>query len=124
VRADAGVASARASFDVPAATTVTASLGRAAIASPAAAAAVVDARATSYGQSIPLRARASAITVTGVAAGGQVSVSARAQSTEIVVLPSGAPWQQLTDDSVRTETDKRQRSRDDGPGTMRWTPGR
>jgi hypothetical protein len=123
VRADAGVASARASFDVPAAA-VSASLGRAAVASPAAAAAVVDARATSYGQSIPLRARASAVTVTGVAAGGPVSVSARAQSAEIVVLPSGAPWQQLTNDTVRTETDKLQRSSDDGPGTMRWTPGR
>lgn len=123
VRVDAGVASARASFDVPTAT-VNASLGRPAIASPKAAAAVVDSRATSYGQAIPLRARASAVTVTGVVAGGAVSVNARAQVGEIVVSPSGAPWQQLTDDTVRTRIDDTQRTRDAGPGTMRWTPGR
>jgi hypothetical protein len=123
-RADAAATLARSSFNIPSAQTG-GSLGVTAIASPLAAAAVVDARATSYGQSIPLRARASAVTVTGVAAGGQVSVSARAQRTEIVVSPRGAPWQRLTDDGGRrSNADRQQRSRDDGPTTMRWTPGR
>jgi hypothetical protein len=123
-RADAQTTSARSSFEVPPGP-VQGSLSVSAVASPSAAAATVDARATSYGMSIPLRARATAVTVTGVAAGGPVSVSARAQRAEIVELPSGPPWQQLTDDDgIRTGVDALQRSRDDGPGTMRWTPGR
>jgi len=123
-RADAGVTAARSSFEVPSAR-VSGSLGVPTVASPSAAAAVVDTRATSYGQSIPLRTRATAVTVTGVAAGGPVSVSARAQSTEIIVSPSGPPWQGLTDDGGRrSKIDVVQRSSDDGPGTMRWTPGR
>jgi hypothetical protein len=123
VRVDASVASARGSFDVPAAT-VSPSLEPPVVASPSAAAAVIDSRATTYGSSIPLRARATAVTVTGVAAGGPVSVSARAQASEVVVSSSGAPWQRLTADSARAGADAQQRSRDDGPGTMRWTPGR
>jgi hypothetical protein len=123
-RADAAATLARSSFNVPSAN-IQGSLSVTAIASPSAAAAVVDARATSYGQSIPLRARASAVTVTGVAAGGRISVSARAQRAEIVVSPKGAPWQRLTDDGGRrASTDVWQRSSDDGPTTMRWTPGR
>lgn len=123
-RADAAATLARASFNVPSATN-RGSLSITAIASPMAAAAVIDVRATSYGQSIPLRARASALTVTGVAAGGRVSVSARAQRAEIIVSPKGAPWQRLTEDGgSRTSTDVWQRSSDDGPTTMRWTPGR
>jgi hypothetical protein len=123
-RADAQTTSARSAFNVPAGP-IRGSLGAPAIASPSAAAAVVDARATSYGMSIPLRARASAVTVADVAAGGPVSVSARAQRAEIVESPSGPPWQQLTDDGgTRSGIDALQRTRDDGPGTMRWTPGR
>ena len=123
-RADTQTTSARSSFEVPSGP-VRGSLGVPALASPSAAAVVVDPRAISYGQSIPLRARASAVTVAGVAAGGPVSVSARAQRAEIVESPSGPPWQQLTDDGGdRSATDALQRTRDDGPGTMRWTPGR
>jgi hypothetical protein len=123
-RADAQTTSARSAFDVPAGP-IRGSLGVPALASPSAAAAVVDARATSYGMSIPLRARASAKTVAGVTAGGPVSVSARAQRAEIVESPFGPPWQQLTDDDgTRSGIDALQRTRDDGPGTMRWTPGR
>jgi hypothetical protein len=123
-RADAGVMAARSSFEVPAAH-VSGSLGAPRLASPTAAAAVVDTRATTYGHSIPLRARATAVTVAGVAAGGQASVYARAQNDEIVVSSSGAPWQRLTDDGGRrVRTDALQRFHDDGPGTMRWTPGR
>ncbi len=55
---------------------------------------------------------------------GPVSVSPRAQDTEVVVSSSGAPWQRLTADSARDRADAQQRSRDVGPGTMRWTPGR
>jgi hypothetical protein len=123
-RADAQTTSARSAFKVPAGP-IGGSLGVPALASPSVAAAVVDPRAISYGMSIPLRARASAVTVAGVAAGGPVSVSARAQRAEIVESPSGPPWQQLTeDDGTRSGTDALQRTRDDGPGTMRWTPGR
>jgi hypothetical protein len=123
-RADAQTISARSAFEVPAGP-IRGSLGVPALASPSAAAAVVDARATSYGMSIPLRARASAKTVAGVTAGGPVSVSARAQRAEIVESPSGPPWQQLTDDGgTRSGIDALQRARDDRPGTMRWTPGR
>ena len=123
VRVDASVSSARAAFDVPAAT-VSPSLGRTPVASPSAAAAVIDSRATTYGISIPLRARATAVTVAGVAAGGPVRVSARAQASEVVVSSAGAPWQRLTADRARDGADAQQRTRDDGPGTMRWTPGR
>jgi hypothetical protein len=123
-RADAQTANARSAFDVPA-SPIRGSLGVPALASPSAAAAVVDARATSYGMSIPLRARASAKTVVGVTAGGPVSVSARAQRAEIVESPYGPPWQQLTDDGgTRSGIDALQRIRDEGTGTMRWTPGR
>lgn len=122
--ADAEVTSVLSSFDVPV-ERGSGALGVPAVALPSAAAAVVDTRATSYGRSIPLRARASAITVNGVAADGPVSISARAQPTEIVVSSAGPPWQRLTDDGGRRRNaDALQRSRDDGPTTMRWTPGR
>jgi hypothetical protein len=120
-RADAQTASARSAFDVP----VGPAGGSLGVLGSSAAAAVVDARAISYGMSIPLRARASAVTVAGVAAGGPVSVSARAQRAEIVESPFGPPWQQLTDDGgTRSAAGALQRSRDDRPATMRWTPGR
>jgi hypothetical protein len=56
----------------------------------------VDARALTYGSSIPLRARAQVGTLAQVEAGGRRSLAARARRTEVpvadVVTP---PWERL-----------------------------
>jgi hypothetical protein len=111
-RAGAEVARARASFGVPGATRRLATEG--------------DPRARGYGRSIPLGARAEATTVAAVAAGGALSLTARARAAEVVFGGTGrAPWQQLPASSAgRAAADAQQRRRDAGASTMRWTPGR
>jgi len=83
----------------------------------------VDARALTYGSSIPLRARADADTTAQIQAGGQLGVTARAQADEVPVAssPSVPPWQQLPPSNPAA--DSAQRTRDARPTTMRWRPG-
>lgn len=111
-----GVAIARAQFSVP-----TAQVGL-----RASAAFDADRRSLTYGRSVPLQARAEAVTVAGARVGGSVSLSARAAPGELRVSASAAsaPWQQLPAGPARAAVDAAQRSRDARPSTMRWSPGR
>ncbi|MFI9386613.1 hypothetical protein [Kutzneria sp. NPDC052558] len=105
-------------------TSSAASAARSSFAVPAAPAeATVDARALTYGSSIPLRARADADTTAQMQAGGQLGVTARAQTDEVPVAtgPGVPPWQQLPPSNP--VADSAQRTRDARPTTMRWRPG-
>lgn len=114
--AAAGLATARAQFSIPA--------GQ--VGFGGSAAVDTDRRSLTYGRSVPLQARAEAVTVAGARVGGSVSLSARAAPGELRVSASGAsaPWQQLPAGPARAAVDAAQRSRDDRPSTMRWSPGR
>ncbi len=80
----------RGSFAVPAVASVPADAG-AAVSTVADA---VDPRATTYGQAIPLRARALATTVAAIAAEGRRALLARARTDEVPTsdAPGQAPW--------------------------------
>lgn len=87
--------------------------------------AVVDARATTFGRSVPLRARAQPATLADVQAGGRVSLSARARRAETVLADAtAAPWERLPASAAgRGAADAEQRRRDARLGILLRTRG-
>ncbi|MER7461298.1 hypothetical protein [Streptomyces sp. NPDC097981] len=85
---------------------------------------VPDRRSLSYGQGVPLRARADPATLAEVRAGGGRSLADRARREEIPAPdPGAAPWERLPPAGPgRAAADCEQRGRDAGPTTLRWTP--
>ncbi|KJY47396.1 hypothetical protein [Streptomyces sp. A1547] len=127
-RVDSATARARQSFEVPTAAAgppvrEPTRPGPARYAPPP----VPDRRSLGYGRGIPLRARADPATLAEVRAGGARSLADRARREEIPPPdPAAAPWERLPPAAPgRAAADcdtPRQRGRDAGPTTLRWTP--
>lgn len=85
----------------------------------------VDARASTYGRSVPLRAVADQGTLAQARAAGGGTLARRARPAEVPVDADRGdqPWARLPASTARGEADRAQRTRDARASTLRWRPG-